>query len=250
MSILTRDGVAPFIKSLIQMLDTPENQHLIRWGKTGESIVIPNCAEFETKLLPKYFKTGKFCSFIRQLNIYGFHKVEDEKPSVHEEPNHESSESQTARTFEFANDNFKKSFPDLLINIKRRKSVRRSLTLNNNNPNNYRAFPSSSLEDDDDDHSSSHNNGNSNFGVHGSSATTPSMSPIDHKLEMNNNTNATDHAILQQLLYQFTKFQVDYNELKYSHQNLQDSHTQLQYAFQTLQQSHQNLLERVLKLTK
>eukprot|EP01132_Coremiostelium_polycephalum_P005937 gene5937-7393_t len=281
MSIIARDGVAPFIKSLIQMLETPENSHLIRWGKTSESIVITNCADFETKLLPKYFKTGKFCSFIRQLNIYGFHKVEDEKASVNDEPHHETSESQ-ARTFEFANDNFKKNQPDLMVNIKRRKSVRRSLTINNNNPNHYKttlpgpnsagaggAGGSGMFDDDDgDDHvgngggggggnpfqiqysygSNSNNptpNGNQSIQ---SNISTPSLSPTTSDVTKTLDSmgqNSTTH-----MLYQFTKFQVEHNELKFSHQQLQESHSQLQNAFQSLQQSHQNLLERVLKLTK
>ncbi|GAM19051.1 hypothetical protein SAMD00019534_022260 [Acytostelium subglobosum LB1] len=246
---LARDGIAPFIKSLVQMLDTLENNQLIRWGRLGESIVITNCAEFEVKLLPKYFKTGKFCSFIRQLNIYGFHKVDDEKTAQTDEQ--ESSESQ-ARIFEFANDNFRKHKPELMINIKRRKSVRRGLTVNNNsNPNQYRTTSlTMSNEDDDDD---------SGFSYPGVIASTPdpmggglpnaSTSPIDVKLS-NGEQFDPNNPMVQQLVFQYTKQQTDYNDLKYSHSQLQDSHSQLQYAFQNLQQSHQSLMERVLKLTK
>eukprot|EP01133_Synstelium_polycarpum_P000462 gene462-554_t len=267
------------------MLETQENNHLIRWGRLGESIVITNCAEFETKLLPKYFKTGKFCSFIRQLNIYGFHKVDDEKSAQNEEIDHETSESQ-ARIFEFANDYFKKQQPDIMVNIKRRKSVRRALTVNNNNPNAYRTGqqPTGSTfyaEDDDDEsvpyypnvtipstsspvvisttssnnsNGSNHNNGINNLAnnnttlPNNSSHSTPVQSPSS---DIKPNAEQFDPSnVLQQLIYQFTKSQTDHNELKYSHQQLQDSHSQLQFAFQNLQQSHQNLLERVLKLTK
>nr|CAD7204702.1 unnamed protein product [Timema douglasi] len=44
-------------------------------GESGSSFVIRNQANFSRQLLPLYYKHNNMASFIRQLNMYGFHKV-------------------------------------------------------------------------------------------------------------------------------------------------------------------------------
>lgn len=93
-----------FLKKIVQML-TPENEELIRWNNTGDSIVICDVNRFSRELLPKYFKTKKFNSFVRQLNFYGFKKVPISK---------------TTRGCEFSHKLFKRGYEDRVMNMKRK----------------------------------------------------------------------------------------------------------------------------------
>lgn len=46
---------------------------MIRWSDKGDSFVIENIQDFE-KILPRYFNTKNYSSFVRQLNMYQFQK--------------------------------------------------------------------------------------------------------------------------------------------------------------------------------
>ncbi|KAI9828938.1 MAG: hypothetical protein M1819_006437 [Sarea resinae] len=65
-----------FIHKLYNMLEDPSIQHLISWAPTNESFVMSPSTEF-SKVLAQYFKHTNISSFVRQLNMYGFHKVSD-----------------------------------------------------------------------------------------------------------------------------------------------------------------------------
>ena len=49
--------------------------HLICWSDEGSSFLIKNQSQFSSSLLPFYYKHSNMASFIRQLNMYDFHKV-------------------------------------------------------------------------------------------------------------------------------------------------------------------------------
>ncbi|OWB75888.1 DNA binding protein [[Candida] boidinii] len=67
---------ASFIHKLYAMLEDPALKHIIWWHTNETSFFVSPCEEF-SKVLSTYFKHANVASFIRQLNMYGFHKVND-----------------------------------------------------------------------------------------------------------------------------------------------------------------------------
>ena len=51
---------------------------IIKWNTSGNSFFVTNTEEF-IKILPKYFKTKNYSSFVRQLNMYDFHKIKNDE---------------------------------------------------------------------------------------------------------------------------------------------------------------------------
>ena len=68
--------IQPFVKKLKSILNEPTNKNLITWHEKKYTLVIIKPEEFSIKILPFYFKHCNFSSFIRQLNIYGFNKID------------------------------------------------------------------------------------------------------------------------------------------------------------------------------
>ncbi|XP_021962785.1 heat shock factor protein 1 isoform X2 [Folsomia candida] len=67
--------VPAFLAKLWKLVDDPVTNDLIYWSEPGNSFVIRNQAKFSRELLPLYYKHNNMASFVRQLNMYGFHKV-------------------------------------------------------------------------------------------------------------------------------------------------------------------------------
>ena len=67
--------IASFVSKLQEILAENDNSHVIQWGEDGKSFIIKNIKLFEDELLPRYFRHSRMSSFVRQLNMYGFHKV-------------------------------------------------------------------------------------------------------------------------------------------------------------------------------
>ena len=63
-----------FLLKLYQILETPEYKDIIQWSDNGKSFIVKNLHDFTENILPKYYKHNNYSSFVRQLNMYDFHK--------------------------------------------------------------------------------------------------------------------------------------------------------------------------------
>ncbi|KAF2107861.1 HSF-type DNA-binding-domain-containing protein [Lophiotrema nucula] len=102
-----------FIHKLYNMLEDQTIQHLISWSSSNESFVMSPSSEF-SKVLSSYFKHTNISSFVRQLNMYGFHKVSDVF--------HTGSPDSPLWEFKHGNGSFKRGDLVGLREIKRRAS--------------------------------------------------------------------------------------------------------------------------------
>jgi hypothetical protein len=67
---------SPFVNKLKMILRDPNNKNYIFWNDKDSTLIVLKPEDFSIKILPFYFKHCNFSSFVRQLNLYGFHKVE------------------------------------------------------------------------------------------------------------------------------------------------------------------------------
>ncbi|CAN8280336.1 unnamed protein product [Cochlearia groenlandica] len=100
---LNEIGPSPFLTKTYDMVDDPNTNHIVCWNRGGFSFVVWDPHLFSLTILPLYFKHNNFSSFVRQLNTYGFRKID-------------------AVRWEFMNECFLMGQRDLLKSIKRRTS--------------------------------------------------------------------------------------------------------------------------------
>lgn len=87
---------------LDSMVNDPATNELIRWTDAGNSFIVPNSDKVARELLPRFFKHSNFGSFVRQLNMYGFHKVPHLQQGVLKVDG--DGEKEKAETLEFRNE--------------------------------------------------------------------------------------------------------------------------------------------------
>lgn len=64
-----------FLQKTYDMLANPNLAQIISWNSDGTEFTLKDIKEFSSQLLPRYFKHCNLASFVRQLNMYDFHKV-------------------------------------------------------------------------------------------------------------------------------------------------------------------------------
>jgi hypothetical protein len=64
-----------FLLKLYEILNNEEYNKIIHWSQNGSYIVITNIHLLTKKILPEYFNHQNYSSFVRQLNMYNFHKI-------------------------------------------------------------------------------------------------------------------------------------------------------------------------------
>ncbi|KAJ2583734.1 Heat shock transcription factor, partial [Coemansia sp. RSA 1836] len=137
--------VTPFLNKLYRMVDDGSSDDLIRWSEDGNSFVVLRHEEFAKEVLPRFFKHSNFSSFVRQLNMYDFHKV------PHLQQGGLIADGPEAESWEFSNGNFQRGQPDLLHFIRRKKGTRDTTPYDQDAANGPADEESLALNDDEAD---------------------------------------------------------------------------------------------------
>ena len=103
-----------FLNKLYGMVTAPETDPWVHWSDNGTSFIIPNSQALAQQILGRHFKHNNFPSFVRQLNMYGFHKV----PHLNHGVLHNDG---LPEVWEFVNPNFRRDAPDEMKRIIRKK---------------------------------------------------------------------------------------------------------------------------------
>nr|BAK26394.1 heat shock factor-c [Bombyx mori] len=115
-------SVPAFLGKLWKLVNDSETNQLISWSPGGKTFVIKNQADFARELLPLYYKHNNMASFIRQLNMYGFHKITSvENGGLRYEKDE----------IEFSHPCFMKGHAYLLEHIKRKIAIPKSVVTSN-----------------------------------------------------------------------------------------------------------------------
>ncbi|KAJ8700355.1 Heat shock transcription factor [Pleurotus ostreatus] len=221
LSKATRQVVPAFLQKLFEMVNDPSNADLIRWSDAGDSFFVLDHERFARQVLGRWFKHQNFSSFVRQLNMYGFHKIPHLQQGV-------LRSDQEAEFWNFEHPNFHRGQPDLLCLIQRKKQ----------------APQSSDLPSDPDPAASASANPSSSS--HTQSPADPSASSAPATAALGNGQVLDIHSIINGIAAikrHQTTISAELNQLKRSNQLL----WQESLAARQRHQKHQDTINRILK---
>ncbi|KAJ7219053.1 HSF-type DNA-binding-domain-containing protein, partial [Mycena pura] len=107
--------IPAFLNKLYEMVNDDKTNHLIEWSASGDTFYVYDQERFSRDVLPHWFKHQNFASFVRQLNMYGFHKIPHLKQGVLR------SEADSEH-WKFVHDDFRRDQPGRLRQIQRKKA--------------------------------------------------------------------------------------------------------------------------------
>lgn len=112
-----------FIHQLHHILMQDGLSEWIRWADDdiGIFIIKPNAPDFSVKVLKRFFKHGNVSSFVRQLHMYGFHKL-PQPASTGASTVQESSKSEIEWRFTHHSHDFRKDASEAQLKRIHRKS--------------------------------------------------------------------------------------------------------------------------------
>ncbi|KAF2140682.1 uncharacterized protein K452DRAFT_309798 [Aplosporella prunicola CBS 121167] len=113
-----RKQIPPFVQKLSSFLDNSNHTDLIRWSDDGNSFIVIDEDEFAKTLIPELFKHNNYASFVRQLNMYGFHK----KVGLSDNSMKQAERRDKKTPSEYHNKYFKRGRPELLWLIQKPKN--------------------------------------------------------------------------------------------------------------------------------
>lgn len=78
--------VASFVAKLYEIVNNTQLAALVGWNPDPKTagFVVWDVERFSLQVLPRYYKHSNFHSFVRQLNNYGFHKIESKRGDAYE----------------------------------------------------------------------------------------------------------------------------------------------------------------------
>ncbi|KAI8982266.1 hypothetical protein BDF20DRAFT_818659, partial [Mycotypha africana] len=131
--VSSQRSIPAFLHKLFNMVGDPSTDPYIRWSKDGDSFIVQGHEEFAKVVLPRFYKHNTFASFVRQLNMYDFHKV----PHLHQVALKDSRQSKNPNNnneiWEFSSPYFQRNRPDLLVLVTRKRNHRYNSKNNHGN---------------------------------------------------------------------------------------------------------------------
>ncbi|EPS44498.1 hypothetical protein H072_1515 [Dactylellina haptotyla CBS 200.50] len=140
-----KNKLPPFVEKVATFVNDENNHEIIRWSDDGDSFIVLDEDRFSKELIPGVFKHNNFASFVRQLNMYNFHK----KVGMTDGSLKASMDGQKAR-LEYEHKYFKRGHPDMLFLIEKPKAGRKSKSGSGKKSENVKEESDDDLLSDDD----------------------------------------------------------------------------------------------------